>query len=504
MSDKIYLGSNVSELDTSPAFLPFSKVVIIVGEDENQLVYEAGDNTGRALEVEIPWGTQQMANDMLARIRGYAYQPFSASDALLDPAAELGDAVTVGGIYSVLAEQDFNFNALGAADVSAPSDGEIDHEFPYEEESDRQIKRRIAQVWTSFLVETGKIESRIDDEVNGMSSRITQLAESISVEVTSKNGKTTISITGDGIAASTGEINLTVDAMNINGKLSANQITVTDASISGKLSASKINMTGAITWGDLDSNAQAVVSGAYSQSADADAKATSAQNTVSGWVYPGTTEIDGQMIRAGTVEASYLRGGAVQLLDANKYQVGVMTLTPATSSAYAVDLTSYGALRLAALRGAVYLSGSYVGLGAEASVAGNIYPTSTNRYSCGTSGFKWTDVYATNATIQTSDLKQKKDVAYGLEAFDEFFDKMKPCTYKFKEGHGRTHFGLIAQDIEDLIDECGFDTMDVAAFIKSWNKETETYDYALRYAEFIPLLIYEVQNLKNRVRELNL
>ena len=34
----------------------------------------------------------------------------------------------------------------------------------------------------------------------------------------------------------------------------------------------------------------------------------------------------------------------------------------------------------------------------------------TGRYSCGMSGFRWSDIYATNGAIQTSDREKKKDI----------------------------------------------------------------------------------------------
>ena len=50
--------------------------------------------------------------------------------------------------------------------------------------------------------------------------------------------------------------------------------------------------------------------------------------------------------------------------------------------------------------------------------------------------------------------------------------------------------------------------MDFAGFIKSPREDAEgntidgEYDYALRYAEFIPMLIWQVQKLKARAAEL--
>ena len=154
MSDKIYVGKQAKEIKTSPSFAEYSKVVIVVGSDDegNQIVYEAGNDTGATLEVTNPYGTQQMANDMLARIRGYAYKPISASGAFVDPAAELGDAVTVSGNYSVIATQKKRFGSLMVSDIEAPDNGNLENELPaYQSSSNREVKRKIASANISVV-----------------------------------------------------------------------------------------------------------------------------------------------------------------------------------------------------------------------------------------------------------------------------------------------------------------------------------------------------------------
>ncbi len=539
MFDKYYVGRKAADINTGKALLPFSKVVIIVGDDENgQRVYEAGNDTGRTLEVTNPWGTQQIANDILARIQGYEYRPYSANGALISDNAELGDAVTVGGVYSVLASQDITFNSLMTSEIEASGADETDNEFGiYADSTAKDLKRKVNTIATRLTVEFGKIESEITDTATGLSTRITQNANSITSEVTrattaegnlssritqnadsitsevsrattaegtlsskidqrldsitlsvsSSNGSSTFTLKDGSTTLSTKTLNLTVDHANISGRLTASQI---DAS---ELYVSAAHVTGTLTIGQLPST----VAELSDIPTDSDIT-TITENTIrTTSVYARNLEVDAANIY-GTLTAGALETGSIDLGGA-----GTMTLTSASSGSYAVDITSYAAMRLTAYSGSIYFAASNViGLGNETSIAGSIYPTSTNRYSCGTSGFKWTDVYATNATIQTSDKKKKKAIKYGLSEFEGFFDGLAPCTYKFKDGHGRTHFGMIAQDIENLIDDCGLDTMDVAAFIKSWNEEEQGYDYALRYGEFIPLLIWEVQQLKEKVKEL--
>lgn len=157
-------------MQESPSHLPYSKVVIIAGENDDgtQTVYEAGNDTGETLEVNNPLivafdetAGNQIAADILARVQGYAYKPFSAGDALLDPAAELGDAVTIGGVYSVIASLNTQFDALYTAEISAPDMEEIDHEYPYESSANREIRREAATITAQLRVDVDSITAEV-------------------------------------------------------------------------------------------------------------------------------------------------------------------------------------------------------------------------------------------------------------------------------------------------------------------------------------------------------
>lgn len=137
---KVWVGNAATNLQTSPAFAPFTGVTVWY---DDELAYQSGDDSGRRLELDCPWASQEMADGILASISGYAYQPYTASGAVLDPAAELGDGVTVGGLYSVIATANIVFDALCVADISAPSDEEVDHEYPYESRTTREMKRKV-------------------------------------------------------------------------------------------------------------------------------------------------------------------------------------------------------------------------------------------------------------------------------------------------------------------------------------------------------------------------
>ena len=142
MPGRTHVFDAATSLNVAPEFAPFTGVRLWI--DSNNAVF-AGDETGRVLEEDCPWATQEMADNVLASISGYVYQPFEADGALVDPAAELGDGITVGGIYGPLAVMTTTFDALGAAGISAPADEEVDHEYPYISRAQRITDRKIAQ-----------------------------------------------------------------------------------------------------------------------------------------------------------------------------------------------------------------------------------------------------------------------------------------------------------------------------------------------------------------------
>ena len=206
MADVISLGQRVSSVDVSPQFQPYSKVIIHVDDDTT---IEVGNNTGRVLEFDNPFGTREMAQNILNRLSGYQYQPYQADGALLDPAAEIGDAVGTATSYGGLFTRSRKFGRLMKADISAPHDEEINHEFKYESPQERKFTRVTGEIKASIILTNNMIQSEVvarQNADNEMSSRITQTANSITAEVvraTSAEGNlsTRITQTADSITA---------------------------------------------------------------------------------------------------------------------------------------------------------------------------------------------------------------------------------------------------------------------------------------------------------------
>lgn len=195
------IGVNIlkraSNMEISEQFDGYAGVRIYVGtnDDGENVVYESGNTDGRTLEIKNPFGTQEMADNILADIQGYQYQPLSADNALLNPAAEMGDGVTVNGVYSGIFVRATQFGRLMASDISAPTDEEIEHEFAVESPSERQYTRFVQQTRAILKITNLAIEAEVsartsaDEAINAtLSVQATQIAAKVSKQ--SPSGQT--------------------------------------------------------------------------------------------------------------------------------------------------------------------------------------------------------------------------------------------------------------------------------------------------------------------------
>lgn len=299
MSDVVGLARNVGLVEVSPQFDNYSKVVIHVDDDT---VIEVGNDTGRALEFSCPWGTQAMATAMLASLTGYQYQPYKAKDALLDPAAEIGDAANIRGSYGGIYARNRNFNELMPADISAPQDEEINHEYQYESHERREFKRSIDDVKASLIIANDRIDASVAQTGGDNSSFGWSLTST--GHKWYANGNEVMAVTASGLKV-TGEVQATT----------------------GKIGG--FNITGSSLWNNLSSFGGSQSSGVYigtngiqlgqafkvTSSGAVTASNISANNmTLTGTLNIGGTNITAAALRSGAQSAynnsSYWSGGS--------------------------------------------------------------------------------------------------------------------------------------------------------------------------------------------------
>ena len=126
---------------------------------------------------------------------------------------------------------------------------------------------------------------------------------------------------------------------------------------------------------------------------------------------------------------------------------------------------------------------------------GMLVPGQDDNWDLGKAGARWDDIYASSGTVNSSDRNQKSNIQpsdLGLA----FINSLIPSSYKFISGSvGRTHYGLIAQDVETTLDSFDKTSYDFAGLITGSN-------YGLRYHEFISPMIKAIQELSDKVFQL--
>ena len=104
-----------------------------------------------------------------------------------------------------------------------------------------------------------------------------------------------------------------------------------------------------------------------------------------------------------------------------------------------------------------------------------------NAIDLGNGSNRFDDIFATNTTIQTSDRNEKQDIEELSEAEQRVAVVAKGLIRKYrwrdavaeKGDNARTHFGIIAQDLQDAFTAEGLDASDYAMFCSDtwWEKE---------------------------------
>lgn len=138
----------------------------------------------------------------------------------------------------------------------------------------------------------------------------------------------------------------------------------------------------------------------------------------------------------------------------------------------------------------------------------HLRPASNEDTDCGSASYKWRNLYCKNGTIQTSDRNEKMNISDMAEQYaNVLIDGAVPKTYMMLNNEsGRTHAGMIAQDLEQQLINSGMSSKDFAGFIK-YQKEDENgcptgeYGYGIRYEEFIAPIIKYCQCLKRDLKQ---
>lgn len=178
MSDKFYVGLDVTGCKDNGKRLSITSVTLQVDGDNT---VTAGTYTGLDLYAICPYATQEMATAILVQVMGYQYQAFAADAANIDPAAELGDGVDVGGLYGCISA--IRDNGDGYPGISAPGEEELEDEYPYRSETTRSLSDDVSSLRSFVTRSLGEMNLSLTS-LKANVEALTQLVEQISNKVT--------------------------------------------------------------------------------------------------------------------------------------------------------------------------------------------------------------------------------------------------------------------------------------------------------------------------------
>jgi hypothetical protein len=205
----------------------------------------------------------------------------------------------------------------------------------------------------------------------------------------------------------------------------------------------------------------------------------SGTGTVSGLTLSGTVTSSGSLTLGGTL--SLTSGNVTTAL-------GYTPLSPSGSVTISGS-TFQSSGSLVALGNTSGTNGVFVNGGSA------FAPNTDGVMTCGSSGFRWSTVYATTGTINTSDANQKTEIADLTAAELAVARRIKGLfkTFKFKDavaakGAGaRKHIGVIAQDVQAAFAAEGLNANDYGVFCS--DEVNGVTVLGVRYEELLAFVI---------------
>lgn len=120
--------------------------------DNNGNCYTVGDDRGFEISIENnPYASQAICNVLYQAMEGIVYDPYTASQACFDPAAELGDRVKIGDrVCSVIYSMNYKLGVDYRCTISAPNSKEASQEYPYLTNRDKNANKEYLESGISY------------------------------------------------------------------------------------------------------------------------------------------------------------------------------------------------------------------------------------------------------------------------------------------------------------------------------------------------------------------
>ena len=412
-----------------------------------------------------------------------------------------------------------NHNAIVTGNMSSPALGLQEANGLRSEISQTisQIRLEVADtvsgLESSVTLTVNEIRSEVSNTLSGWNTRITQTENAISSLAKGPDGYS--------------ELKQTFDALTF----------ITENGVV-KLSGGNIKLTGSISFSDLSGTSGLLsdIEDAVDTANAAYSNATSAKNTVNGWKHSKNgTYIDGEMIYSDSIYADSIHlGGSlavyktttgtsvggylgydsgfnseygIGIRDSSQTSQAVCTNNAARLSYGNPTSDSYYAQVVTNSNGYVYVEGSHaiileIDNTPQLALVDNCFRPHTDTAGSivlGHSQYRWSTIYATNGTIQTSDRNYKNNIEDLPEKYLTLYDNIIPRRFKMNEGtSGRYHVGYIAQEVEEAMLKAGIDSLEFGGFVRG-DAEDGNDICMLRYDEFDGIRDLKIKQLEARL-----
>lgn len=366
-----YVGNRVQNVDIGEELDKVTRVVLVVDSDH---VYTAGNDTGRTIEREIPWGSQAMADSLLEKLSGVVYKPFDAERALISPAFEIGDPVTVGGVYSRIIGADINYGVSGLVDIYAPDLDVTEDEYPSEKTQQSSFNRQLAGVKSSISKTAEEIRLQVNGKIgeDEATSLIKTALEGIEISISNDESGTSASITLSYTDDDSTKVDIASGTINLTGLVTISSLENGTTEIDGgciktdSLTAEALHLSGLLT----------VYSGSYSYG----------EEDIGGYIGydSGFNGAKGIGIRSNDEQSQVVCSDfAARISYGNQYGISQVVCNPDSALVEGYEMVMIKVNGVDRLFVDEY---------------GGFYPAN-NKMTCGTASSSWGDVYAAGTSF---------------------------------------------------------------------------------------------------------
>ena len=158
----VQLGLGMKMLDKSPALAAVSGVTLETAEGETA---SAGTDSQYIVKGKCNFSSSDgVAALSLSRLQNYSYKPFTFKTVDLDPIVDIGDIVIADDDGYQIMDINWTFGKRPYADMSAPYDEEVDHEYT--------IVNPEAKTYRKSMVALGETEARVNSSIQQTASSI--------------------------------------------------------------------------------------------------------------------------------------------------------------------------------------------------------------------------------------------------------------------------------------------------------------------------------------------